>query len=141
MHGAVHGAIQKSDGGGGDRCGSQWEVWNCTWDETDDTWRKKRSPFSFHAINPSRYAPGYLDSTLHDECGEFRHHKVHTFEAGLFEFEDLLFDNRLESQVGGEEPRSEPSQVQGAFCCSGGSIGKAEKTERVGKRERAGTEK
>lgn len=50
--------------------------------------------------------PGYLNGTLHDECSELRNHKVHTFEAGLFEFEDLLFDNRLESQVRGEEPRS-----------------------------------
>ncbi|XP_010769850.1 dynamin-2-like [Notothenia coriiceps] len=51
--------------------------------------------------------PGYLNSTLHDERGQLGHHKVHTFEAGLFEFEDLLFDYRLESQVRGEEPRSE----------------------------------
>lgn len=67
----------------------------------------------------SRCVHGYLNGTLHDECGEFRHHKVHTFEAGLFEFEDLLFDYRLESQVRGEEPRSERSWGQIAFCCGG----------------------
>lgn len=54
--------------------------------------------------------PGYLIGTLHDESSEFIHHKIHTFEAGRFEFADLVFDNRLESQVGGEEPRSERSQ-------------------------------
>lgn len=59
--------------------------------------------------HPSRGVPGYLNSTLHDERGQLGHHKVHTFEAGLFEFEDLLFDYRLESQVRGEEPRSERS--------------------------------
>lgn len=51
--------------------------------------------------------PGYLHGTLHGKRGELRHHKVHTLEARLFEFEDLLFDYRLESQVRGEEPRSE----------------------------------
>lgn len=58
---------------------------------------------------PGWCVPGYLNCTLHDECGELRNHQVHTFKAGLFEFEDLLFDNRLESQVRGEEPRSERS--------------------------------
>lgn len=65
--------------------------------------------------HPSRYAPGYLNGTLHDECCELRHHKVHTFEAGLFEFEDLLFYYRLESQVRGEEPCSERSRGHIAF--------------------------
>lgn len=64
-------------------------------------------------------ARDYLNSTLHDERGEFGHHKIHTFEAGLFEFEDLLFDYRLESQVRGEEPRSERSCGQIALCCGG----------------------
>lgn len=74
--------------------------------------KKKWNPvgfFSWHFI-PGMYVcatPGYLNGTLHDECGELAHHQVHAFEAGLFQFEDLLFDNRLESQVGGEEPRSE----------------------------------
>lgn len=54
-----------------------------------------------------KYVPGYLNATFHDECGELGHHKVHTFEAGFFEFEDLLFDNRLKRQVRGEKPRSE----------------------------------
>lgn len=74
--------------------------------------------FSCH--HPSRCIPGYLNGTLHDECGELRHHKVHAFEAGLFEFEDLLFDNRFEGQVRGEEPRSERSWGQIAFCLGGG---------------------
>lgn len=73
--------------------------------------------FSCHP--PSRCVHGYLNGTLHDECGQLGHHKVHTFEAGLFEFEDLLFDYRLESQVRGEEPRSERSWGQIAFCCGG----------------------
>lgn len=63
--------------------------------------------------------PCYLDGTFHGDCSEFRHHKIHTFEAGLFEFKDLLFDNRLKSQVRGEEPRSERSWDQFAFCCGG----------------------
>jgi len=66
--------------------------------------------FSCHL--PSKCGPGYLNDTLHDERDELGHHKVHTFEAGLFEFEDLLFDYRLESQVRGEEPRSERSWGQ-----------------------------
>lgn len=65
---------------------------------------------------PSNYVPGYLYGTLHDECGELGNHKVHTFEAGLFEFEDLLFDYCLECQVRGEEPRPERSWGQFAFC-------------------------
>lgn len=59
--------------------------------------------------------PDYLNATLHDECGELGHHKVHAFEAGLFEFEDLLFDNRLKRQVRGEKPRSEKSGGQIVF--------------------------
>lgn len=70
--------------------------------------KKKKSP-SCLITHFCTHTPGYLNSTLHDECGEFRNHKVHTFEAGLFEFEDLLFDNRLEGQVRGKEPRSEKS--------------------------------
>ena len=81
--------------------------------------REKWNPLSFHAIIPADVSLGYLNGTLHDECGEFTHHKVHTFEAGLFEFEDLLFDYRLESQVRGEEPRSEGSWDQIAFGCGG----------------------
>lgn len=52
-------------------------------------------------------ALGYLDGTLHDERGQLRHHQIHTFQAGLFQFEDLLFDYGLEGQVRGEQPRSE----------------------------------
>lgn len=69
--------------------------------------------------SPAGRVPGYLDGALHDECGELGHHKVHTFEAGLFQFEDLLFDYRLECQVRGEEPRSERSRGQIACCCGG----------------------
>lgn len=90
---------------------------------TEKDIERERSPFSFHAIIPAGVSHGYLNSTLHDERGELRHHKVHTLEAGLFEFEDLLFDNRLESQVRGEEPRSERSWGQIAFCCCGRETG------------------
>lgn len=79
---------------------------------------KKRIPFSFHAIF-FKCVPGYLNATLHDECGELGHHKVHAFEAGLFEFEDLLFDNRLKRQVRGEKPRSEKSGGQIVFLWGG----------------------
>jgi len=54
-----------------------------------------------------RVAPGYLGSTLLDERRELAHHQVHALEAGLFQFDDLLFDHRLEGQVGGEQARSE----------------------------------
>lgn len=69
--------------------------------------------------------PGYLDGALHDERRELGHHQVHTLKAGLFQFEDLLFDNRLKGQVGGEEPRPEDTEesagvgVGGCFCRSG----------------------
>lgn len=87
-------------------------------DHWDDRHKEKESLF-FPCRPLSRCIPGYLNSTLHGECSELRHHKIHTFEAGLFEFEDLLFDYRLESQVGGEEPRSERSWGQIAYCCDG----------------------
>lgn len=79
-------------------------VWQSDIDST-----KRGISLSFHAIFffVFKYVPGYLNATFHDECGELGHHKVHTFEAGLFEFEDLLFDNRLKRQVRGEKPRSE----------------------------------
>lgn len=48
---------------------------------------------------------GYLDGALHDERRELGHHQVHALKAGLFQFEDLLFDNGLKGQVRGEEPR------------------------------------
>lgn len=71
------------------------------------TVQRKGFPFLFMPSFFFKYVPGYLNATFHDECGELGHHKVHTFEAGLFEFEDLLFDNRLKRQVRGEKPRSE----------------------------------
>lgn len=89
-------------------------VKSCTWMTRDTHLQRKGSPFSLDAIIPTGVSPGYLNGTLHDECGELRHHKVHAFEAGLFEFEDLLFDNRLECQVRGEEPRS--TKVMGSDC-------------------------
>lgn len=49
----------------------------------------------------------YLDGTLHGQCSELRHNHVHAFQAGSTKFENLLFDYCLESQVGGEETRSE----------------------------------
>lgn len=72
-------------------------------------WQYKEKDFLFFSCHLFffKYVPGYLNATFHDECGELGHHKVHTFEAGLFEFEDLLFDNRLKRQVRGEKPRSE----------------------------------
>lgn len=118
----VHGTIQKS-GGEESRLVSLGVKTALGMTEMTHVQRKGIESLLFSCHYPSRYAPGYLDGTLHDECGELRHHKVHTFEAGLFEFEDLLFDNRLESQVRGEEPRSEPSRVQSAFCCCGGGGG------------------
>lgn len=78
----------------------------------------QRNGFLFFSCHPMKCVPGYLNATLHDECGELGHHKVHTFEAGLFEFEDLLFDNRLKRQVGGEKPRSERSRVR-LYLCEG----------------------
>lgn len=54
----------------------------------------------------------YLDGALHDQRRELGHHQVHALKAGLFQFEDLLFDNGLKGQVGGEEPR--PGDIQGA---------------------------
>lgn len=39
-----------------------------------------------------------------DECGEFRHHQVYTLEAGLLQFNNLLFHDGLEGQIRGEEP-------------------------------------
>lgn len=50
---------------------------------------------------------GYLDGALHSECGELRHDHVHALQTGNAEFENLLFDYCLESQVRGEETRSE----------------------------------
>lgn len=86
---------------------------------TDIDTEKEKESLLFSCHHPSRCVPGYLGSTLHDECGELGHHKVHTFEAWLFEFENLLFDYRLKSQVRGEEPRSERSWGQIACCCGG----------------------
>lgn len=62
---------------------------------------------------------GYLDGALHDQRRELGHHQVHALKAGLFQFEDLLFDNGLEGQVGGEEPR--PGDVQGVGWSVGGA--------------------
>lgn len=98
-----------------------------------DIYREKDS-LLFSCHHPSRCVPGYLGSTLHDERGELRHHKVHTFEAWLFEFENLLFDYRLKSQVRGEEPRSERSWGQIACCCCGGREGEKGTGRNKGKR-------
>ncbi len=54
-------------------------------------------------------APGYLVATFPDEGGEFGHHQVHTFQAGLFQFADLFFHYSLKGQIRGEQPRSEGS--------------------------------
>lgn len=90
--------------------------------------QKEKESLLFSCHRPSR--SGYLHGTLHDERGELGHHEVHAFEAGLFQFEDLLFDNRLESQVRGEEPRSGRSwgQIALFFYCGG--------TERKRERDR-----
>lgn len=56
-------------------------------------------------------APGYLVGTFPDEGGDFGHHQVHTFQAGLFQFADLLFHYSLKGQVRGEQPRSEGVRV------------------------------
>lgn len=99
----------------GQRMGSTWLHWgdHCILMTEIHIYRVRNPSLLWH--HPSRYAPGYLNGTLHDECCELRHHKVHTFEAGLFEFEDLLFYYRLESQVRGEEPCSERSRSHIAF--------------------------
>lgn len=73
----------------------------------------------FLCLHPCRCDLCYLHGTLHDERGELGNHEVHAFEAGLFQFEDLLFDNRLESQVRGEEPRPRRPVGKIAFCCGG----------------------
>lgn len=59
----------------------------------------------------SRAAPGYLVATFPDEGGEFGHHQVHTFQAGLFQFADLFFHYSLKGQIRGEQPRSEGVRV------------------------------
>lgn len=94
------------------------------WGEVCDIewhWQYKEKDFLFFSCHLFfffflKYVPGYLNATFHDECGELGHHKVHTFEAGLFEFEDLLFDNRLKRQVRGEKPRSERPRGQIVFA-------------------------
>lgn len=55
----------------------------------------------------SQVSPGYLVGTFPDEGGEFAHHQVHTFQAGLFQFADLFFHYSLKGQIRGEQPRSE----------------------------------
>lgn len=59
----------------------------------------------------SQVSPGYLVGTFPDEAGEFAHHQVHTFQAGLFQFADLFFYYSLKGQIGGEQPRSEGVRV------------------------------
>lgn len=54
-----------------------------------------------------RVSQGYLGGTLHGERGELRHNHIHALQAGSAQFENLLFDYCLESQVRGEETRSE----------------------------------
>lgn len=68
---------------------------------------KWREEFLFLSSASSQSAPGYLVSTFPDEGGEFGHHQVHAFQAGLFQFANLLFHYSLKSQVRGEQPRSE----------------------------------
>lgn len=68
--------------------------------------KEKEKPFLSHPNHLMGRPPrGYLDGTLHDERRELGHHQVHALKAGLFQFEDLLFDNGLKGQVRGEEPR------------------------------------
>lgn len=69
--------------------------------------------------------PGYLVGTLPDEGGEFGHHQVHTFQAGLFQFADLLFHYSLKSKVRGEQPRSEGQQI-----CGSSSVLKEDRKEK-----------
>lgn len=82
------------------------------------------------------FSHGYLDSTLHGECGELRHNHIHALQAGSAEFEDLLFDYCLKSQVRGEETRSERGGDQKKRSC-GSSAGRTDiKKEREEKRKR-----
>lgn len=105
---------------------------NSTGDGEMDSHKEKEVPFLSHPNLPIGWPPlsnppGYLDGALHDERRELRHHQVHTLKAGLFQFEDLLFDNRLKGQVRGEEPRSENGQ--GWWGRSGGVLVVAAETE------------
>lgn len=97
----------------------------------------------FLCLHPCRCDLCYLHGTLHDERGELGNHEVHAFEAGLFQFEDLLFDNRLESQVRGEEPRSRRPVGKIAFCCGGRQrgIGRNEGKRKKKKRGQPGKRK
>ena len=81
---------------------------------------------------------GYLGGALHDERGELAHHQVHTLEAGLSQFEDLLFDHGLEGHVGGEEARSERAWWGGVRVkwSGGGSREQEGRRERERDRER-----
>lgn len=94
--------------------------------------------------SPSPVRLGYLDGALHDERRELGHHQVHALKAGLFQFEDLLFDNGLKGQVGGEEPR--PGDIQGGGGVGGGRAcfgcsGRETETETEGGNEDSEEEK
>lgn len=81
------------------------------------------------------FSHGYLDSTLHGKRGELRHNHIHALQAGSAEFEDLLFDYCLKSQVRGEETRSERGGIKKRSC--GSSAGRRDiKKEREEKRKR-----
>lgn len=78
--------------------------------------------------------PVYLVGTLPDERGELGHHHVHALQTGSFQFEDLLFHDGLEGQVGGEQPRSESAVGKETRCCVGGGRG-VEKKQQQGVEE------
>lgn len=86
---------------------------------TGDTVRHKMNWFCLNALLHRVRIPGYLDGTLHCDCGEFRHHEVHTLQARGSELENLLFDYCFESQVWGEETRSERGKGVRKPLCSG----------------------
>lgn len=72
----------------------------------------KEGAVTIYSTPPPGY---YLVGTLPDEGGEFGHHQVHTFQAGLFQFADLFFQYSLKSKVRGEQPRSEGRQICGSL--------------------------
>lgn len=74
-------------------------------------WKWRNGEFFFFFSRA--VSPGYLVSTFPDEGGEFGHHQVYTFQAGLFQFADLFFHYSLKGQIRGEQPRSEGVRVMG----------------------------
>lgn len=123
----------------GSRCGYQWGVregGDCTWDDRDDTCRKKRNPFSFHAIVPAdiplvTLTAHFMTSAVSSDTTRSTHLRL-----GSLSLRICFLTIASKARSGVKSPVLNRHGVQSAFCCGGGSIGKAEKTERVGGKER-----